>query len=233
RPFCIVASPNTETDPKAHPFWYAQVIGIFHAVVQHRGSNSRDLRWKPIEFLWVRWLGTEHNYVSGRHVAKLPKIGFVPTDEPKDYPFSFLDPSLVIRGCHLLPAFVEGRSTRLMPYEGPTEARPSGEVDDWVNYYVNIFVDRDMFMRFIGLGVGHQPGTSSPHESDDAEGDEEAEDEVGVQQDNSTELADNDGNDEGEEDDEGFIHGETSEIDNDNNPPSDSDDEDDENFGTL
>jgi len=29
------------------------------------------------------------------------------------------------------------------------------EQDDWVNFYVNIFLDRDMLMRHFGYGVGH------------------------------------------------------------------------------
>lgn len=138
RPFCMVASPDTVTNPTAHPFWYAEVIGVFHAEVQHIGQKSRDVRLKTMEFLWVRWLGTEPGYLSGRRVAKLPKIGFVPDSD--DYAFSFLDPSEVIRGSHLIPAFVEGRSSGLLPYSGPTEARQNGEKDDWVNYYVNMCV---------------------------------------------------------------------------------------------
>ncbi|KAJ3571321.1 hypothetical protein NP233_g3834 [Leucocoprinus birnbaumii] len=158
RPFCMVASPDTATDPNAHPFWYAAVMGVFHAEVQHTGIGSRDFTWKTVEFLWVRWLGIEPDYSYGRRVAKLPKFGFVPDTD--DYAFSFLDPAEVIRGCHLIPAFFEGRTSELMPYSGLTEARSEGEEDDWMNYYVNIFVDRDMYLRYIGFGIGHQAGTA-------------------------------------------------------------------------
>lgn len=138
-PFCMVASPDTQTNPDAHPFWYAMVIGIFHAQVQHTGPQSVDLSWKTMEFLWVRWLGVEPDYPFGRHLAKLPKIGFVPSSD--DYAFSFLDPSQVIRGCHLIPAFTEGRTEELLlGYQGPTIARQAGESQDWVNYYVNMCV---------------------------------------------------------------------------------------------
>ncbi|KAJ3571968.1 hypothetical protein NP233_g3408 [Leucocoprinus birnbaumii] len=165
RPFCMIASPDTAADPNAHPFWYAAVIGVFHTEVQHIGAESRDFSWKKLEFLWVRWLGIEPDYSSGRHLAKLPKFGFVPDSD--EYAFSFLDPAEVIRGCHLIPAFVEGCTSELMPYSGLTEARVNGEEDDWTNYYVNIFVDRDMYLRYIGLGIGHQPGTAtSPGTSD-------------------------------------------------------------------
>ncbi|KAJ3556133.1 hypothetical protein NP233_g12048 [Leucocoprinus birnbaumii] len=165
RPFCMVPAPDTRDDPSAHPFWYCAVIGIFHAEVQHTGIRSRDLNWKTVEFLWVRWLGLEPGYSSGRQLAKLPKYGFVPDSD--DYAFSFLDPGQVIRGCHLIPAFVEGRTSILMPYSGVTEARPNGDTDDWTNYYVNIFVDRDMYMWYTGLGIGHQAGAAADPESND------------------------------------------------------------------
>ena len=92
---------------------------------------------QPMEFLWVRWLGAEPGYRSGSQVARLPKIGFVEaTDEDA---FGFLDPDLVIRGSHLIPAFHSGRTYDLMPYDGPTAARSIGEKDDWVNFYINMY----------------------------------------------------------------------------------------------
>lgn len=133
-PFIMLASPERESN--AHPFWYAQVLGIFHAQVQHVGSKSRDSRARDISFLWVRWLGSEPGHKSGHKAARLPKIGFVP--ESDDYAFSFVDPALVLRGCHLLPAFADGRTNMLMSTRERTEARRNGEVDDWMNYYVGM-----------------------------------------------------------------------------------------------
>lgn len=108
-----------------------------------------------------------HRY--GLKVARLPKVGFVPDTDA--LAFGFLDPSLILRGCHLIPAFNEGRTSELLT--APlTAGRSPGEVDDWVSFYVNMcvyifllhlqyvdlitsFVDRDMVMRHIGGGVGH------------------------------------------------------------------------------
>ncbi|KIM41098.1 hypothetical protein M413DRAFT_48283, partial [Hebeloma cylindrosporum] len=150
----IVPSPEVEANSAAHPFWYGAVIGIFHADVQHAGSRSRDFGWKSMDFLWIRWLGVVPGHSFGRKQAKLPKLGFVPdTDE---YAFGFLDPGLVLQGCHLIPAFGDGRTSELLRAEGPTEARRDGETDDWANYYAGIFVDRDMFMRYLGGGIGHK-----------------------------------------------------------------------------
>ena len=133
-PFIMVASP--ETEPDAHPFWYAAVLGIFHADVQHTGRRSCDFRLREVEFLWVRWLGVVPGCSFGRKQAKLPKIGFVPDSD--EYAFGFLDPVRVIRGCHLIPSFADGKSRDLLSTQNATEARPDGSIDDWLNYYVGM-----------------------------------------------------------------------------------------------
>ncbi|KAF9473199.1 hypothetical protein BDN70DRAFT_817603 [Pholiota conissans] len=171
-PFIILSSP--ETDPGRHPFWYAAVIGIFHANVQHTGKDSRDYSLRWMEFLWVRWMGPVSNYSFGRQQARLPKIGFIPDSD--EFAFGFLDPSLVLRGCHLLPSFKDGRTPNLLTMASKktrTEARTSGLDDDWMSYYVGIFVDRDMLMRFLGHGVGHKGQTNCALCVDDTEDEDE------------------------------------------------------------
>jgi hypothetical protein len=66
------------------------------------------------------------------------KIGFVPDSD--EFAFGFLDPAHIIRGCHLIPSFVDGKSTELLSVdsEGVTAARPNGGHDDWANYYVGM-----------------------------------------------------------------------------------------------
>lgn len=137
-PFVMTSSPETRSNPSAHAFWYAQVLGIFHADIQHAGIKSTNLAWQPMEFLWVRWLGVEPGASFGHRQAKLPKIGFVPEDD--EMAFGFLDPSLVIRGCHLMPVFNSGQTTALLATENSTAARASwpDQVGDWVNYYVGM-----------------------------------------------------------------------------------------------
>ncbi|KAK0232203.1 hypothetical protein EDD85DRAFT_735974, partial [Armillaria nabsnona] len=102
--------------------------------------------------LWVRWYGTEPGYRWGFKSARLPKIGFVPEDD--EGAFGFVDPSLVLRACHLTPVFSAGRTRTLLDFS-PSAARHPGEDKDWVNYYVMIFVDRDIYMRYVGGGIGH------------------------------------------------------------------------------
>jgi hypothetical protein len=72
---------------------------------------------------------------SGFKAARLPKIGFVPDTD--DASFGFLDPSLVIRGCHLIPAFNEGKTADLLRVSQTAGWWP-GDVDDWKAFYVNL-----------------------------------------------------------------------------------------------
>ncbi|KAF9232549.1 hypothetical protein BU15DRAFT_90630 [Melanogaster broomeanus] len=142
---CTVMTLFREDDVEAHPFWYARVLRVFQISVRHVGPDSKDPSPRTMEVLWVRWLGVEPDYQWGFKEARLPKVGFVPdTDEDA---FGFLDPTLVVRGCQLIPAFAEGPGSSL--------GRLPEETDDWASFYVNIFADRDMFARFAGIGVGH------------------------------------------------------------------------------
>ena len=126
RRYVMVQSP--EVGDNTHPYWYAQVLGIYHTQASTTHPAAAKHSAQPIQFLWVRWLGTEPGYRSGSQVARLPKIGFVEvTDEDA---FGFLDPDLIIRGSHLIPAFHSGQTCDLMPYDGPTIARPASVKDD-------------------------------------------------------------------------------------------------------
>ena len=63
---------------------------------------------------------------------KLDRIGYVCEDDPSGA-FGFLDPALVVRACHLIPAFAYGRTTSLL---GPSVARDS-LTGDWESYYIS------------------------------------------------------------------------------------------------
>lgn len=113
-------------------YWYARVIGIFHADVRHTGPFSKHARPQRMEFLWVRWIGRDATYRSGFKAKRLPRVGFVPMDH--EDPFGFLDPQLVIRAVHLMPAFAHGRTDELL---GPSIVRqPRERNEDWQYFYV-------------------------------------------------------------------------------------------------
>jgi len=138
RTYADIMVKSPETGPEAQPYWYARVIGIFHATVSssHAGVEEKSLR--HMDFLWVRWFGVEPGrYRHGFQYARLPKFGFVESTD--DYAFTFLDPALVIRGVHMVPAFSEGRTSALLPVTKSLARilNPEDE-DDWVNFYVNM-----------------------------------------------------------------------------------------------
>ncbi|KAG5634841.1 hypothetical protein H0H81_000543 [Sphagnurus paluster] len=193
----MLHSPETESG--AHPYWYARVIGIFHATVLCLHLQVVNHTPQHIELLWVRWFGIEPGYRSGIRQARLPKVGFVESSD--DFAFGFLDPAQVIRGRHMIPAFDNGRTSDLLPLDA-TAARVKGENDDWTNYYVRIFVDRDMFMRFRGGGVGHRRHKLTVHVDDDHDEDLEIETE-------SYHLAPDNGMDVNEDEDEDTDSGDT------------------------
>lgn len=91
-----------------------------------------------MEVLWVHWLGIDEQTKWGFKEARLPKVGFVP-DTADHAPFGFLDPSLVIQGCHLIPAFSEGCTCELLQ-EGASLARLLDETDDLAGFYINMWI---------------------------------------------------------------------------------------------
>ena len=57
-PDIIVKSPDTGLDTQ--PFWYAYVIGVFHAQVSSLHCDmGNEKEWHQMNFLWVRWFGME------------------------------------------------------------------------------------------------------------------------------------------------------------------------------
>jgi hypothetical protein len=137
-PDIMVFSPDSDTNDTS-PFWYARVLKIYHADVWTSHPDVRDHSTHGMNILWVRWFGSEPGYNWGFGRACLPKIGFVEWNDP--FAFTFLDPAHVVRGCHLIPAFAEGRTSTLLP-EGKSAARVlvAEEVDDWLNFYVSMCV---------------------------------------------------------------------------------------------
>jgi hypothetical protein len=85
---CDVMVLSSKTEDDAHIYWYACILGVFHAQVLHTGATAKNCSIQAIEFLWVQWFGLEPNYRSGTSAAHLPKIGFVPDTD--DNAFDFL-----------------------------------------------------------------------------------------------------------------------------------------------
>ena len=89
-----------------------------------------------MDFLWVRWFGCDTKYKGGWRAKQLYRVGFLPSANVDA--FGFLDPNLVVRGVHLIPAFHHSRNNQLLV---PSIVRPPSDKDtDWFYYYVAMYV---------------------------------------------------------------------------------------------
>lgn len=126
----MVLSPEDDSSPEQHhPYWYARIFGIYHVNVRHPSLDQS----KKMIILHVRWFGRDLEHAAGWTNRRLHRIGFVDGQDPDA--FGFLDPELVIRGVHLIPAFADGRTKELL---GRSIARqPTEKHEDWRYFYVN------------------------------------------------------------------------------------------------
>ena len=119
-----------------HQYWYARVIGIFHADVRLNTGNGTATKSRRLEVLWVRWFGLDVLHDGDWESRRLPRVRFIEHNEEEGGTFGFLDPTVVIRGVHLIPVFAHGKTTELL---APSVARQPMEKDeDWKYYYVNM-----------------------------------------------------------------------------------------------
>lgn len=118
----------------AHPYWYARVICIFHAIVHLSGASGRS-NHRQVDLLYVRWFARVQDHTSGFPAKRSPKLTFFDGADEVEA-FGFVDPSQVIRGVHLLPSFNDGQTDEILP---PSFARHERENNmDWNAHYVNM-----------------------------------------------------------------------------------------------
>jgi hypothetical protein len=99
---------NAQDDPQGrhyHPYWYGNVIGIFHVNVSYINDNGMADEPRLIHFLFVRWFGLDSTYRAGIKNKRLNRIGFILAGTDNTEAFGFVDPANVIRGIHLIPEF--------------------------------------------------------------------------------------------------------------------------------
>ncbi|KAG2742745.1 hypothetical protein P692DRAFT_20879278 [Suillus brevipes Sb2] len=167
-PHCnvMVLRPYTDVQDEGHRYMYAKVIGIYHVNVIFIGNGMIDYTPLRMEFLWVRWYEPIDQH-STWETSTLDRLTFPPLAHENS--FDFLDPADVLRGCHIIPRF----SRHKKHVDGLGVSASAGDKDDWNEYFVNRFVDRDMLMRFhFGLGVGHvyshHRNAQAMHQRDDS-----------------------------------------------------------------
>ncbi|EGN94895.1 hypothetical protein SERLA73DRAFT_155586 [Serpula lacrymans var. lacrymans S7.3] len=184
----VLAHEDPDETEEPHPYWYTRVIKIFHINVKHHSGQSKLSEPQQMDVLWVRWFARDTSTPTGWAAKRWHRVGFMDGLEPGA--FGFLDPDVVIRGIHLIPAFAYGRTDEYLP---PSITRQPNETnEDWAFFDVNIFVDCDMFMRYRGGGVGHkatrewdsflqkEPHSSTDHKNEPAQVEGEGDDGIEI-----------------------------------------------------
>jgi len=128
---------KTRTSESPHPFLYARVLGIYHVNVVYTGPGMISYEPMKFDFLWVRSfnLSLDNTYSIERlKRASCPSLDCL-TFPPMaaDDAFGFLDPKFVLRGCHLLPMFSQGRRLQ----DGVGLSKLAKDDQDWKYYFVN------------------------------------------------------------------------------------------------
>ncbi|TFK88006.1 hypothetical protein K466DRAFT_645664 [Polyporus arcularius HHB13444] len=170
------SSVNPRTHPEimmlapsgsSHPYLYARVVAIFHVntfVADAQAMMQPEPRL--LQVLWVRWYDLDTSRPGGFEYCRPHRLKFAALD---DKPFGFISPEQVLRDVHIVPAPYYGRAdTPSLPYrvvQRTARRRTVDEADesdeqllkqDYKFYYVAMWSDRDLFMRFLGGGVGHE-----------------------------------------------------------------------------
>jgi hypothetical protein len=127
----LLADSNNDHSTLDHPFLYARILGTYHANVIYLGSGMVDYQPKRMEFLWVRWYESVGVMHAGWDTRKLDRIRFSPMADSDA--FGFIDPSDVLRSCHVIPAFSNGR----VHDDGKGLSFCAKDSTDWAEYYVN------------------------------------------------------------------------------------------------
>jgi hypothetical protein len=122
--------PDQSQNSNSHPFCYAQVLGVYHANVVYVGPGMVNYQPHWMESLWVQWYGYVET-AAGWDSHKLDCVWF-PCVTREDV-FGFVDPSDVLRSCHIIPAFSKGK----LHQDGIGSSRLAKDSSSWAAYYIN------------------------------------------------------------------------------------------------
>jgi hypothetical protein len=128
----LLANPvcDSQDSHPPHPFNYARVLGVYHVNAVYVGPGMVDYQPHRLYFLWVRWLQPVETASSGWDARKLDRVRFCPMAE--EDAFGFVDPSDVLRSCHVIPCFAKG----LLHGDGKGLSACARDSTDWVEYFI-------------------------------------------------------------------------------------------------
>ncbi|KAJ2935903.1 hypothetical protein H1R20_g1191, partial [Candolleomyces eurysporus] len=150
---CNVMLLNADfSEPGTHSLYlYSRVLGIYHANVSYIGvlpDGTRRYDSFRLDVVWGQWYEALDHPI--REEFQLDRLRLCPVEAPES--LHFMDPSDILRAVHLIPQFSLGKVDTLPPKSRLVTPQES----EWKAYYINRFVDRDMFMRYqYGMSVGH------------------------------------------------------------------------------
>jgi hypothetical protein len=133
-------SPNvgsSKSGPEVqHLFWYAHVLGIYHANVVYLGEGNSDYLPCQLEFLWVWWYDVRSQNSDWSVSQGLDCLSLLPLND--EHAFGFLDPGDVLQASHIIPVFREGSACENGP--GLSCCAQGHDHSDWKSYVVNRWV---------------------------------------------------------------------------------------------
>jgi hypothetical protein len=139
RAYIMLPADEDQKRKGGHPFWYAQVLGIFHvnACDRSTSADASKLELTRFDILWIRWLGyhpdapnSVADVSSPRAAPSLFKVGFIQDSDEENPPYGFIDPTDVIRAAHLIPNFKDGGDVEI------EDSAAHGTYGDWAYYNV-------------------------------------------------------------------------------------------------
>jgi len=129
----IMVLSGSDEDRDRNPYWFGRVISIFSvkASTSHQKAISQRGNSAVVDVLFIRWFGHDSAQVDwGLHCGRMPKVGFLPAENPGA--FGFVNPDDILRRTHIIPDFASGRTQEIM---GPSIARIDSENDSDYNFY--------------------------------------------------------------------------------------------------
>lgn len=126
----MILRADDSTGRQGHKYIYGKVIGIYHVNVIFIGNGMVDYTPLRTEFLWVRWY-TPLDDIAAWETLKLDRLSFPSMLD--EFSFDFLDPADVLRSCHVIPSFADGKKH----LDGLGVSGCAGDKNDWRRYYLN------------------------------------------------------------------------------------------------
>ncbi|TFK94497.1 hypothetical protein K466DRAFT_476226 [Polyporus arcularius HHB13444] len=158
----------------SHPYLYARIVTVFHVnAFRIEAADTEQLDTQLLQVLWIRWLDLDTMRPGGFERMRPHRVKFASAG---DEPFGFISPEQVLRGVHIVPAphygladtpslphrVIQRATTRRDQAMDEDDCDDQPRKDDFKFYYIAMWSDRDLFMRFLGGGVGHEE-----HQTDD------------------------------------------------------------------